>query len=370
MAASVTGTAYVELTANSAKVPVDMPDAGNGFMGVLVIDEAAGTNYEGGAEAIIDALAVDLLDFRVSANDDSVTYPWGLMQFSQVPGSRKLIIGFRVPSGDPLLAASDATYRLWYGGTGGTSQDKAATTPTADGWTSYWPIEDVTDIEDWSDNANDCTNQGAADGPGQVGNGGVMVSGESDWIEIPASTDYDYTTNFAFACWLKYDTSLAWPIIWRRRYNSEFPIDIKFGNNTHKVEFAILAGAVHTILGLAHPENDGQWQHVVCTYDASLGSANMKIILNGVQEAQGDETDAITVADRIGGLGSNPYPTGTMDDVQLHDPARSVNWWLTYFNMTSDPDGFWTVGPLEGGGIIVPRHYNAGYNAGFNRGVN
>ena len=337
MAASITGTAYVELTADNTKVPANMPDSGAGYMAVLVIDQTNSINYEGGAEALIDALQVDLSDLRVSKADDSATYPWGLMQFSQTGGSRKLIIGFRVPSGDPLLAASDSVYRVWYGGTGGTSQDKAATAATGDGVQVYWPMhEGGGTVADWTTNGVDGTVSGATSSAARVGNG-QLFDNTDEVIAAAVQTLNDAT----FTLWVYPTSTTGLRTIYRSSVTGSFRAIYINGGNLELYTGAGFSTAV------AIPTNE--WSLIALRLDdagdlLTLSVQNVSAgYLSNTLAWGSAATFLVTVGDSI--YASQEY-VGLMDELVLLTYAASDNEIKTRYNMEIDNGAFWTVGAL------------------------
>ena len=58
---------------------------------------------------------------------------------------------------------------------------------------------------------------------------------------------------------------------------------------------------------------DANWNHIVLTYDAELGSNNIKLYINGSLISQGDETDNITNEASVTGYGGGDYFGGYID---------------------------------------------------------
>ena len=209
MATPTGATNYITITSTAAQVAASMPDVGSTFAADLVIDQAASINYEGGAETFIDGLAADYSDLRVTDSTGDITIPFGVKQFSQTAGSRKLIIGLGIPSTAPLLASGPVVYKLWRGATGGTAENRAGVAPTADGWVIYAPLSEQgpgtgTGTAVWRNWVTDTvtikeytTNTGKA---GQVGAGQQFSgTGKATGPTIAWSTFSDYT----IMCWFR-----------------------------------------------------------------------------------------------------------------------------------------------------------------------
>ena len=72
------------------------------------------------------------------------------------------------------------------------------------------------------------------------------------------------------------------------------------------------------------------WQHVAVTYDGSLGSANVKVYVNGVYKASDDETQDVLYENwawQIGAHGNSAYEwVGDVDEVRLYKETLSADW--------------------------------------------
>lgn len=102
----IDGDAYLPVTTNPAYVTATMPDDGSSvFPTALVVDEARGINWEGGAASFIDGLASDYSDMQVTLADGETPVPFGVEEFSQTSGSRQLVVHMGIPS----LSASTIT---------------------------------------------------------------------------------------------------------------------------------------------------------------------------------------------------------------------------------------------------------------------
>jgi len=94
---------------------------------------------------------------------------------------------------------------------------------------------------------------------------------------------------------------------------------------------------------------EGEWELWTATYDGTT----VRVYRNAHQEktALGNAQVGLGRPDSIGRYSLTAWGWhGSIDEAQLHSVARSANWILTYFNMTSDNDTFWTVGAEEAAG--------------------
>lgn len=114
----------------------------------------------------------------------------------------------------------------------------------------------------------------------------------------------------------------------------------------------------------------GTWYHVVCVYNAGVGS---KIYVNGVDVnatrvgTTGDPTKNVGGSASqplfVGGRWSGAYPTGnvanffngTLDEIRISKVARSASWATTSYTNQNDPSHFSSVGTEEAGQTTTVR---------------
>lgn len=365
MAAPTGATHYMPITSNPAKVPANMPDGGvSVFAGDLVIDEAASVNWEGGAESFIDGLAADYSDLKVTKSDGETNVPFGVKQFSQVGGSRKLILGQGLPE---LSASAGTIYNLYRGCTGGPFEDKAGVVPTADGYVGYWPLEEDADgtgtadlYEDWSPNANHGDDYVSAAGKtGQVGDGqellpgpGARVSG--DHIRIAADPSLDAIV--AVGMWFKSHDDRPWYGL-MDKYVAGDDRWIVLANLGDKFPQCIRVSDGAAIETDVDYRNDQTWHHVMVVWTGAF----TLMYIDGV--VQLDTAVVNLFSDGAGGfmdiggywfVAAATSMEGFMDEAQLFSVPPSADRVLTIFNCESDNDAFWTVGAEQEISPVVP----------------
>ena len=351
MADPAGATNYIPITADHTKLAASMPDAGNTFgPAPIIIDQAAAVNYEGGAATFIDGLLANCTDLKVTDPTGAINVPFGINQFSQVAGSRKLILGLGIPSTAPLLSSADTIYRLYRGCTGGTFENRAGVVPTADGFLQYLALEESSGtFQDWTTADNDGTAQGAVTygATGQVGNA-VSLPGGVVYISTPVTTAL---TNFTAMAWFKFTGATpAYHRILDKHYAEGFwiggPAANTWGGGVREPgppygRFVTLAdGALHHIASV----RDG-------TTHTIYGDGGA-VTASGTVTADAMSTVAMRIGDQVQG---NAGFVGILDEVQIASVARSANWITSYYNMTSANGTFWTVGAevALGGGLPI-----------------
>lgn len=352
-------TNYITLTSNPAAVAASMPDVGSTFAADLVIDEAAGVNWEGGAATFVSGLAADYSDLRVTDSTGAITVPFGVKQFSQVAGSRKLILGLGIPSTAPLLSSSAVEYRLWRGCTGGSAENKQGVVPTADGYAGYWPMEEVSGIVyDWTAN----TKNGTAAGTVSYGQSGVV----GNCLSYTAGTvDCGVDNNkvgITLSAWIRPTSNGTWPTI-IRLLNSSDPTGshgpgLYLLNTSGNITLVTNMGNVTYYRANAAVVTLDQWQHVV---GQIVSTSEFHLFVNGVEKttwlhpiqsyAETTNSGNICIG---GGYGAN-YFIGKIDEPMSSSVARSANWIATYYAATSNNAAFWTVGAEQSAVSYIPR---------------
>lgn len=334
---SIAGTQYCELTADHTKVAADMPDAGGSFAATLVIDEAAGVNWEGGAAALVAGLSGDLSDLRVTNAAADAGYPWGRLHWDQ--GSGILKFNFRVPSTDKLLAASDTTYRVYRGGTGGTTEDKAGVVRTADGNVCYLPLEEAAgDLLDWTTNGLDGARNGCAQAAGRIAYGQIF---DGDDITVAVQTLADAT----FGVWI-YPTNTA---------------------GINAIYRAAGSHGIYIVDGVVRLQADGwkadvaipadEWSYVALRLDdaANLFTLSVENASAGYLSDTAAWAATFRFLHQLGNDTWNQGLEGTLDELVLHNVVRSTDWLATYYQMAADPNAFWKIGALQGE-VVPPIH--------------
>jgi len=376
-------TNYIPITSDRTKLAASMPDAGNTFAADLVIDQALGINYEGGAATFIDGLAAACADLRVF--DATATYelPFGVKQFVQTPGSRKLILGLGVPSTAPLLSSADVTYRLYRGCTGGSYQNKAGVVPTADGWVGAWQMSDGSGatLSDWTANGyyGTLTNMDPETDwvASALGGWALNFDGIDDVVRVgnQAAFRLQAWTYEALVRCTDLTTVLAKLIL--GTYDKDNSVsyagstlgigDGTSPNNAIPRGFC-KAGGYNHLLASNNPVTLNQWHLLMFTRD---GSGNQVIYVDGAVGNSATFASTVDYTNAYTAIG-NPYTSVTADmkgDIgpcSIAGASRSANWVASLANNRLSNGAFWTVGAEVPLAVPGTRLFHPRLNAGFN----
>lgn len=202
----------------------------------------------------------------------------------------------------------------------------AAERSSVTGLVGHWALNDTsgTTAVDTSDNHNDGTYTGGftLNSPGPYpGAGSVAASfdGSTGYVAVPSESDYDLTGAISIAVWIKVDAfDATWQAIickgdsaWRLSRNA----------NTNTLHFA-LTGVNPLSLNGNVDVNDGQWHHVVCTYDGST----KRLYVDGQLDVSASVTGSIATNDYAVLIGANGQAgnrewSGSLFDVRVYDYA-------------------------------------------------
>ena len=171
------------------------------------------------------------------------------------------------------------------------------------------------------------TNSGATYGTGVVGSAAAQFNGTSSYVVVPKSV----TKNFSIAMWVKTtDTGAAGQ--WRLGRGL---VDATTGTN--KADFGTALNAGKFSLGIGNPDttltsttavNDGNWHHVVGTYNSTTGA--MQVYVDGVLNNSGTGhagTRSAGTNMRIGSIQTGiagGFFNGLIDQVQIYNYVVSA----------------------------------------------
>lgn len=221
-----------------------------------------------------------------------------------------------------------------------------------------WKFDEGTGITAYDNSGNGNTGT-LVNGPQWVdGDAGKALSfdGIDDYIQVPDSNSLDVTDALTIAMWFKpattitpenpwfYSLLMKWHGIgdqWRTGYGVQIKEEGKIvllrGHGS---------GECSGISGAEHTWNATEWYHIAITYDTFLPSGNGKIYVNGVLEAQDNETRPIAANTLSLCINNDPFELwhpqvkffpGVIDDVRICNRALSeeevkelaqvVDWW-------------------------------------------
>ena len=268
-------------------------------------------------------------------------------------GTGELIAWVRFPT---LYAQTSSVIYLYYGNTTASAQ-KNVTGVWDSNYKAVQHLEEGTtgntDFKDSTSNYNHSTNvkiDGAgssATATGIIGTA-VQTDGTDDYIRLPVIALGGNTGTMSG--WGKLDS--ANPANNMRifgRYWQNDSIGMRNEATDRWVGWFVNGSATDWVTTL-----DTNWHYITLTYDGSLGSANIKLYVDGQQLATGNKTGSFTYEDRVWQIGTNgsagDYWDGIVDEIRLSNIPRSADWIATEFNNQDSPSTFFsTVGSEEKG---------------------
>jgi hypothetical protein len=105
---------------------------------------------------------------------------------------------------------------------------------------------------------------------------------------------------------------------------------IQHSQNNDKIEFALTTSTGRQYIQSSTNPQDGVWYHIACVYDATLSSKNMKLYINGIEEATRNTTGNIRVFDSKTKLNVGRCPAkfrnfnGMIDEISVWSKALNV----------------------------------------------
>lgn len=157
-------------------------------------------------------------------------------------------------------------------------------------------------------------------------------SSGSEYIDLgnPDQLNTGFTNKMTLAAWIK-PTSGTGQVIIGKPHSSNSATSPYFKWILYKTSLNRLHMRIDSAFadGNSGEIVDGTWQHVAGTYDGSLGSANIKLFVNGNASLTANKTGNIQSSSINVGIGAglftppNGYFNGAIDDVRVYNRALS-----------------------------------------------
>ena len=174
----------------------------------------------------------------------------------------------------------------------------------------------------------------------QINSSVLDFDGSNDYVKLP---DFSYLDDLSFAAWVKIDSRNYWERIFDfgKGGQGDMFLTTMGGRTGGNLEMTIHPfGATHTI-NAGTTCDDGQWHHVVFTYDK--GGSGMTLYIDGISVGSNSYNSA-SFSDFGAGqnfyLGkanwNDPYYDGKMEQVGLYDKALSPTEVSSIYNSGSN----------------------------------
>jgi len=291
-------------------------------------------------------------------NTGGTLYDFELVTYSATTGAVEFHI--RIPT---LSHTVDTVIYMFYGNSSVTTYQGNTNATWNSSFKGVYHFGDASSLilTDSTSNANTVSLPGANNPTataGQVGGACVSVNTGGSTLTktnptgLPASAG-----TLTLSCWLK-TSETAVEVIWG------------FGQATSNIEvYMAINGAAAGKASIgdvsAHggrsttSVNDGNWHHVVATYDGASGN---KFYCDGALQdtrsqalawSNANTQTAIFEIPNVGGTSYHYF--GTLDEIRIRNDVQSTDEVTTQYNNQFDPTTFYTIGaavPVGGGGGV------------------
>lgn len=116
---------------------------------------------------------------------------------------------------------------------------------------------------------------------------GVTLNGSSQYITMGDISTYEFVSAFSVQCWVKTTSGSGQAIVSKADGSSKGWRVVMNASGT--ISFQALTSAAATVFNITTTGayNDGQWHHVVCTWDGTTGANKVQIYVDGSVVKQG-----------------------------------------------------------------------------------
>jgi len=332
-------TKYQEVTIDATKVTADQTDF------VVYVDLAE--LVKAGAD-IFDTCRTDGGDIRATKTDGTTELPIEIVAIDTTGKTGEVHIKFT----GTLSSSTDTVIRLWYNGTD-TLPAVTATYGRNNVWTGYVMVQHMQGAnalanDDSSSNGNDVATSTGSPLYSQTGKlsgkaiGFVSASQES--LGIPDSVSLSPSAGLQVSLWAK-PTGDGHTLV-SKRNNPNYAWELNNEKSFYKMRINDNSNDANSTTA----PSIGTWRHIVGSYDKDLGSANIKMFVNGTQEGSRSYTTALNdtaVQVDIGRRsysGAENYADASIDEVRIASAPKATGWISTEYNNQNAPDTFSTAG--------------------------
>lgn len=255
----------------------------------------------------------------------------------------------RIPA---LSRTTDTTIYVWYGSSSIADSQENKPGVWQNGYAAVWHFgNNSISATDSTSFGNNGSNHGVTAAAGQIGTGGNFDGTGNTYFQIPSNTSYKPTTTITLEAWINTAGVPNWAKV--------ISLDLTANGTWNGPAYALglFSNTLEPRLAISPtsttspvPVTQGQWTHIVGTYDGS----NMVEYLNGAKVITTPLTGSIpygTSQDLAIGVQS-PYTFGepvhgTIDEARISTVARSAGWIATEYNNEVSPSTFAYVSPAE-----------------------
>lgn len=280
------------------------------------------------------------------------------------PVTGELVAWVKVPT---LATATDTTLYVYYGNATGVPDQSNKGGVWGTEYAAVWhlsenPASPAPQISD-SARGNSGTTNGSMTSSQQVTgkiNGSLNLDGSNDYIGVGNPVSLQVSgLGISYGAWVNVK---AWNTVGGvypailSKVNTSYPyggfqLNLENDASGRRIACALANGATWRVLQKMGPVTN-TWYHVYCVYDG----ANLRMYINGVQEASTPHSGTIrNVAANLGlgrnmAFSANAYFNGYIDEARVLNVARSADWLATEYENQNNPATFASFGAEESSG--------------------
>lgn len=147
-------------------------------------------------------------------------------------------------------------------------------------------------------------------------NGAYDLRGDGNWVQVSNEQNFDFTSNFTVAFWMKSDDLGRTWAQFVGKGDSAWSVDR--AGTTNQLQFTTWSSGPHELIGSTNVA-DGQWHHVAAVYDGT----RKVLYIDGVVDAQTNfsstlETNNVQVRLGYNAEYSDGQYSGLLDDVRIY----------------------------------------------------
>ena len=213
-----------------------------------------------------------------------------------------------------------------------------------------WHMEQTAATDATGNGHNGTAYGGLSSAASLIGQGNDFVAASSQYIQVPASSDWAFTGDYSISLWIYGHTLTAWEGL-MGTYGNDFILAL-YPSTRHTLNFYDQFWGVDSSPYPAVAQNT--WQHIVVTRSGT----DHKFYVNGVQttgsSASGNIANSVDLNFGRGGPSWAYYFDGLMDEVRIEGAKRSSNWvWSSWANQVQSR-GFLTYTAVSDVDAIPP----------------
>ncbi|NQZ77133.1 MAG: DUF2341 domain-containing protein, partial [Ekhidna sp.] len=275
----------------------------------------------------------------------------------------KIAVWVRIPT---LSSSQDNEFTFLYGNAG-IQFDQSSDSVWREDFAGVWHMSNG-DYTDASLNGNNGTNQGATTVDGKIGQAGSFDGLSNVEIANDPTLTFDEDSTFTLSLWYN-GTDVSSSLLGKKNANANDQGYSIFISNTNRALGRLdnAAGGEDRIRAQNTAINDGNWNHIVLTYDGIGAGRTGSIYVNGVEDNTILQTDNGGLSDdddispnvpfTIGSISNSAAIsgaiTGLIDEVRVMGTVLGAQEIAISYANQNDPTSFYSVGAQDTTSVSV-----------------